>query len=65
MMFIKLAIAKAFNSVRWEYFLELLEQVGFGQRWRDILALLWSTTSSRILLNGEAGSPIKHGRGLR
>jgi hypothetical protein len=64
MLFIKLAIAKAFDSIRWEYFLELLEQVGFGQRWRDILALLWSTTSSRILQNGEAGSPIKHGRGL-
>jgi hypothetical protein len=61
MLFIKLDNAKAFDSVHWEYLLELLEQVGFGRRWRDILALLWSTTSSRILLNGKAGSPIKHG----
>jgi hypothetical protein len=61
MLFIKLDNAKAFDSVHWEYLLELLEQVGFGWRWRDILALLWSTTSSRILLNGKAGSPIKHG----
>jgi hypothetical protein len=29
------------------------------------MALLWSQITSRILLNGEAGSPIKHGRGLR
>jgi hypothetical protein len=42
-----------------------MEQRGFGQRWRDIMALIWSSTSSRILLNGEAGRPIKHGRGLR
>jgi hypothetical protein len=27
------------------------------------MSLLWSTTTSRILLNGEAGQPIKHGRG--
>jgi retron-type reverse transcriptase len=64
MLFVKLDIAKAFDSVRWEYMLELMEKIGFGQRWRDILSLLWCTTSSRIL-NGEAGKSIKHGRGLR
>jgi hypothetical protein len=64
MLFVKLDIAKAFDSVWWEYMLELMEKIGFGQRWRDILSLLWCTTSSRIL-NGEAGKSIKHGRGLR
>jgi hypothetical protein len=65
MLFIKLDIAKAFDSVRWEYLLEVMEQLRFRQRWRDILALLWGSTSSRILLNGKAGRPIKHGRELR
>jgi hypothetical protein len=65
MLFIKLDITKAFNSVRWEYLLEVLKQLGFSQRWRDILSLLWSTSSSRILLNGTVGGPIKHGRSLR
>jgi hypothetical protein len=65
MLFVKLDVAKAFNSVRWEYLLEFLGHIGFGQRSRDILALLWSNTSSRILLNGQPGSRIKHGRGLR
>jgi hypothetical protein len=65
MLLIKLDIDNAFDSVRWEYLLELMEQVGFGQRWRNIMALIWSQTSSRILLNGEPGKPIKHGRGLR
>jgi hypothetical protein len=38
MLFIKLDIAKAFDSVHWEYLLELMERLGFGQRWRDIIA---------------------------
>jgi hypothetical protein len=40
MLFIKLDVAKAFDSVRWEYLLELIEQLGFGQHWRDIMSLL-------------------------
>jgi hypothetical protein len=44
MLFIKLDIAKAFNSVWWKYLLEVIEQLGFGQRWRDIIALLWGST---------------------
>jgi hypothetical protein len=64
MLLLKLDIAKAFDSVRWEYLLEVLEHMGFGQRWRDLLALLWSTTS-RILLDGKPGHPIKHAGGLR
>ena len=65
MLFMKLDIAKAFDNVRWEYMLEIMERLGFGQRWRDIISLIWSTTSSRIILNGEPGRPIKHRRGLR
>ena len=64
MLFLKLDIQKAFDSVRWEYMLELLQHLGFGQRWRDLLSILWGTTSSRILLNGVPGRPIHHRRGL-
>jgi hypothetical protein len=31
MLFIKLDIVKAFDSVRWEYLLEVMEQLGFRQ----------------------------------
>jgi hypothetical protein len=64
MLLLKLDITKAFNSVQWEYLLEVMEQVGFGPTWRDMMALIWSTTTSRILLNGEPGRPIKHAREL-
>jgi hypothetical protein len=46
MLFLKLDIAKAFDSVRWEYLIELMQVLGFRQRWRDILAILWHTTTS-------------------
>jgi hypothetical protein len=63
MLFLKLDIVKAFDSVRWEYLLEIMQQLGFGQRWRDIMALIWSSTSSCIILNGQPDRPIKHGCG--
>lgn len=45
--------------------LETLQALGFGQRWRDWIATLLATASSRILLNGSPGRPINHARGLR
>jgi hypothetical protein len=64
MLLHKLDITKTFDSVCWEYVLEVMERVGFRKRWRDMMALIWSTTTSRILLNGEPGRPIKHAKGL-
>lgn len=62
-LFLKLD-TKAFDNVRWEYLLDVMKRLGFGQRWRDIISLIWSTTSSRIILNGEPGRPLKHRCGL-
>jgi hypothetical protein len=50
-LFLKLDIAKAFNSVSWAYLLEVLERLGFGTRWRDWISLTLAS-SSRVLLNG-------------
>jgi hypothetical protein len=61
----KLDIKKAFDSVRWDYMMELLQHLGFTSKFHDWIAALLSTSSSRVLLNGIAGDPIKHGRGLR
>jgi hypothetical protein len=65
MLFLKLDIAKAFDSIRWEYMLEVMQRLGFGQRWRDLICVIWANTTSRIILNGIPGRPIKHRRGLR
>jgi hypothetical protein len=64
-MLVKLDISKAFDSVSWPFLLEVLQHLGFGQVWRDIISgLLW-TSSSQVLLNGLRGQPILHRRGLR
>jgi hypothetical protein len=61
----KLDIRKAFDSVRWGYLVDLLEKKGFPVRFRNWIVALLVTASSRVLLNGVPGLPIKHGRGLR
>ena len=47
----------AFDSVRWEYLLEVMQRLGFGHRWRDLISVSWASTTSRILLNGQPGKP--------
>jgi hypothetical protein len=55
----------AFDSISWEYLLEMLQPTGFPVKWRDWLSLLFTTSSSSVLLNGARGPWIKHRRGLR
>ena len=61
----KLDIKKAFDSVRWDYMLDLLQRMGFPDKFRNWLTAIWSSSSSRVLLNGLHVDPIKLGHGLR
>jgi hypothetical protein len=60
-----LDIAKAFDFIFWTYLLKLMQRLDFGAKWRDWITLPLSTSSSRILLNGTPGKPIKHERELK
>uniref|UniRef100_A0A453FAV9 Uncharacterized protein n=1 Tax=Aegilops tauschii subsp. strangulata TaxID=200361 RepID=A0A453FAV9_AEGTS len=51
-LLLKLDIARAFDSISWEYLLELLQRLGFSARWRDWIALLLSSSTSSCILNG-------------
>lgn len=62
---LKIDIAKAFDSVAWNFLLEVLVHMGFGQRWRDWISCILSTASTKILLNGRPGRRICHARGVR
>lgn len=64
-LFLKLDIAKVFDSVRWDYMMEVLQQFGFGSRWRNWVSILCSTATISILLNGTSGRWFMHHRGLR
>lgn len=59
-LFLKLDIAKAFDTVRWDFLMEVLEQFGFGRRWRGWVTSLLASSSSAILLNGTRGEWFRH-----
>jgi hypothetical protein len=62
---LKLDITKAFDSVSWPFLLEVLQKLGFGQIWTDVLSGLLSTSSTQVMLNGVAGEKIQLKKGLR
>lgn len=64
-LLLKLDISKAFDSVSWPFLLEVLQKLGFGQIWCDILSGLLASSSTQILLNGTPGVSFLHKRGLR
>lgn len=61
----KIDIAKAFDSVHWDFLLNLLKHRGFGRKWIARLALLLSSASSHVLINGSPGQKFWHACGLR
>ncbi|WVZ71862.1 hypothetical protein U9M48_020394 [Paspalum notatum var. saurae] len=64
-VFLKIDLARAFDSVDWSFLLELLEFWGFSRHWRDWISALLATSSTKVLLNGRPGNRICHARGLR
>ena len=64
-LFLKLDIAKAFDTVRWDFLQEVLQQLGFGARWRAWVSTLLGKSSSSVLLNGVRGQWFKHKTGMR
>jgi hypothetical protein len=64
-LLLKLDLQKAFDSISWEFLLEVLEAKGFGGKWRDWIACLFLSASTRIVVNGELTERFFHKRGLR
>jgi hypothetical protein len=64
-LFIKLDIAKSFDSLNWPFLIQVMAHLGFGPRWRDWITTLWNTTSSSFLVNGIPGNRIINCRGVR
>ena len=64
-LFIKLDILKAFDSIGWQYLLDVLTALGFNTKWRNWISSILGSSSSRILINGRPSQNIKHAKGLR
>lgn len=64
-MFLKLDIAKAFDNVRWDYLMVVMERMGFGSRWRIWVSILLHTATSSVFVNGAQTHKFKRKTGLR
>jgi hypothetical protein len=62
---LKLDITKAFDTVDWSFLLEVLRKMGFGARLLACICALFSTASTRVLLNGSPWARMANRRGLR
>jgi hypothetical protein len=64
-LFIKLDISKAFDSLNWAYLLDVLGALGFSLKWRNWIASILGTSSSKIMINGKSIETVQHLRGVR
>ena len=64
-VFLKLDLARAFDSVSWPFLLQVLRARGFGELWCAWIVSILSSSSSKILVNGHASERVWHRRGLR
>lgn len=60
---LKVDLAKAFDSVSCPFLLEVLEHASFTARWRDWIAAILASSSTKILVNGRPGKRICHAQG--
>ena len=61
----KLDIEKAYDHVNWEYVIEVMRRMGFGQRWISWISWCMSTVSYSILINGVSEGFFRSTRGIR
>ena len=61
----KLDIEKAYDHVKWEFLMFLLQQCGFSEKWRRWIRCCISIVKFSILINGSLSNFFGSSRGLR
>ncbi|GJW95508.1 RNA-directed DNA polymerase, eukaryota [Tanacetum coccineum] len=64
-MFFKVDFAKAYDSVRWDYLLDVLQAFGFGHNWCRWIRGTFSSAMGSILVNGSPTSEFPFHCGLK
>ncbi|KAM1414771.1 hypothetical protein ACFX2I_006507 [Malus domestica] len=62
---IKLDMHKAYDRVEWDFFMVIMEKMGFDPKWHSLVLGCISTVNFAIMLNGQPGSKFVPFRGLR
>ncbi|GKB28200.1 putative RNA-directed DNA polymerase [Tanacetum coccineum] len=65
LLLFKVNFEKAFDSVNWNFLLDVMRQMGFGSKWRKWIASCLSSASISVLINGSPSNEFKMERGLR
>lgn len=63
-VFLKLDISRSFDSIAWPFLFEVPHNKGFWQKWLAWIAILLSTASSKVIVNGVPGESFVHAQGL-
>nr|GEU60494.1 RNA-directed DNA polymerase, eukaryota [Tanacetum cinerariifolium] len=64
-MFFKVDFAKAYDSVRWDYLIDVLEAFGFGPTWCKWIQGTFYFAKASVLVNGSPSNEFQFHRGLK
>lgn len=64
-MFFKVDFAKAYDSVRWDYLLDVMKAFGFGPNWCKWIQGTLCSARASILVNGSPTAEFSFYRGLK
>nr|GEY23468.1 RNA-directed DNA polymerase, eukaryota, reverse transcriptase zinc-binding domain protein [Tanacetum cinerariifolium] len=64
-MFFKVDFAKAYDSVRWDFLLDVIQAFGFGPNWCKWIRGTFSNAMASILVNGSPSSEFQFHSGLK
>nr|GEW97809.1 RNA-directed DNA polymerase, eukaryota [Tanacetum cinerariifolium] len=64
-MVFKVDLAKAYDSIRWDYLVDVLRSFGFGDKWCSYIKGSLSSSMASILVNGSPTLEFQFHRGLK
>ncbi|GJS37666.1 RNA-directed DNA polymerase, eukaryota [Tanacetum coccineum] len=65
LLLFKVDFEKAFDNVNWKFLMDIMEQMGFGRKWRKWTISCISSASISVLINGSPSKEFVMERGLR